>query len=64
MKNEYNWLWYILATFWAGMEAYWCGLSIEKTYPLSVCLPMVVISACIGLGFLFAFFESKKEKIK
>jgi hypothetical protein len=65
VEMKRNWIWFILVVLWGGMESYWAGLCMEKIYPLSICFPMVVISALTGLGFLIAFFDSsKKEKLK
>ena len=44
------------------MESYWVGLLIKNVYPIYVTLPMVSMSACIGLGFLIAFYNSKELK--
>jgi hypothetical protein len=63
MKYHYDWVWFMLATLWAVIEAYFAGLVFEGSCPLSIGLAMVTLSACNNLRYFFAFSESK-EKIK
>ena len=60
-KYTYSWIYFCLMTLWAGLEAYWCGLSFEHKYSASITLPMVTISAMTGIAFLIAFINSKEE---
>ena len=60
----YNWIWFILMTLCAVIEVYWVGLGLERKYTASVILPMALFFCMGASGFLLAFSNSKKEKVK